>query len=181
MKRKYIWIIVVVALLLVGLIVVLNIVQKKRDARPFKRQDFSQTIAITNGTEHRVDTIALVLADKIFDMDTIELIFYPIPKIFQEGDMEFYAIVSKVPFGENKFLILLDRKMSFSKMLTAVSHEFIHIEQYRNGDLDVYGKYAIWKGDTIDMSIVKYDDRPFEKDAFKNQESVKKKLKELLY
>jgi hypothetical protein len=47
------------------------------------------------------------------------------------------------------------------------------------GEID--GHYAIWKGDTLDMLEVKYEDRPFEKEAFRNQDMVSKELKKLLY
>ncbi|HRT03891.1 MAG TPA: hypothetical protein P5513_08125, partial [Candidatus Diapherotrites archaeon] len=62
-----------------------------------------------------------------------------------------------------------------------LSHEFVHIDQYDRGDLKIIGNYFIWKGDTVDMRDVKYEYRPFEKEAFSKQSYITKKLVKLLY
>ena len=49
------------------------------------------------------------------------------------------------------------------------------------GYLSIIGSLAVWYGDTIDLLEVTYNDRPFEKEAFKFDDGIKIKLKEFLY
>jgi len=114
-------------------------------------------------------------------MDTIEILLYYIPDHLNSGEMEFYGIVQQTPFDKKKFLILVNKKLDLSDLFSTLSHEFIHIDQYHRGDLGIIGKYAVWKGDTLDMTEVKYETRPFEKEAFAKQTAIKKEVKELLY
>ena len=75
----------------------------------------------------------------------------------------------------------MNRKLNLTDLFSTLSHEFIHIDQYDRGDLEIIGKYAVWKGNTLDMTKVKYETRPFEKEAFGKQDAIKKEVKELLY
>lgn len=183
MKRnKWIWIVVAALLLFIWFVIFMNIRQKRMDARPFVVYEYPETIKITNGTTFpKADTIILALAHQVFKMDTVEILLYYIPDHLNSGEMEFYGIVQQTPFDKKKFLILVNRKLDLSDLFTTLSHEFIHIHQYDRGDLEINGKYAIWQGDTIDMTEVKYEFRPFEKEAFGKQTAIKKEVKELLY
>lgn len=182
MKKKNIWIIIGVILLIIGLIVFLNIRQKKLDARPFNVYEYPASINVINGTKfEKADTIILSLAHQIFKLDTVDIMVYYIPNHLNSGDIEFYGIVQQLPYDDRKFLILVNRNLNLTKLFETLSHEFIHIDQYSRGDLEIFEHYAIWKGDTLDMLEVKYDDRLFEKEAFRNQDMVARELKKLLY
>jgi len=182
MKNKWVWILIASLVILIVFIVFINIRQKKLDARPFVVYEYPETIKITNGTSFpKADTIILSLAHQIFQMDTIEILLYYIPDHLNSGEMEFYGIVQQTPFDKKKFLILVNKKLDLSDLFSTLSHEFIHIDQYHRGDLGIIGKYAVWKGDTLDMTEVKYETRPFEKEAFAKQTAIKKEVKELLY
>lgn len=181
MKKKLFWIILIITFI-IGIFVILNFIQKKRDARPFNIYNFPETISIINGTKYeKADTIIFVLANKIFHLDTLDLIIYYIPDIINSGEMEYYAIVQHLLFGHNKYLILLNKNLSLSKLKISLSHEFVHINQYQSGDLRFYATYAIYKGDSILFKDVKYEDRSFEKEAFFNQGKITKKLNKFLY
>jgi len=176
------WWIILIVLAVVSLFVILIVVGKKKDTRPFNHFDFPETVMVTNGTEYeKADTLIMVLANKILGMDTVDIKVYYIPVIVQEGEMEFYGMVQQLPFGEHKYLILLNKKLSLSNLKTTLSHEFTHIDQYERGDLFVYGNMYDWKEETKSFSDVKYQDRPFEKEAMKQQGKVVKELNELLY
>ena len=161
----------------------IGIVQKKMDARPFNHYDFPETMIVSNATEYdAADTISLYLAHHVLGLDTINLIFAYIPENLQEGEMEFYAFVQYLPFKKNQFLILLDKEeMSLSRLKKTLSHEFTHIDQYLRGDLVLYSNYAIWKGEDIYYGEVDYIDRPFEKEAFRDQGWINKDLNKYLY
>jgi hypothetical protein len=175
MKKKWIWI---VAAILIVLLIVLLIIPKKK--RVFNTFEFPETVMVTNGTEYRADTVAMVLANKVFEMDTIDLKIFYLPDVVNEGDMEFKGIVQKLPFGPHKYLLLLNKNMRWEELLIVISHEFIHIQQYESGRLIINGKDYWWEGehgvfDTYNTS------RPFEKEAFSNQNKIKKELTTMLY
>ena len=172
--------VLVIIVAIFTIIAVITIVQKKRDARPFNYRTYPESVMITNGTSFRLDTIAKVLAYDVFDIREIDLKIYYLPEQDDESEIEFSGFVQKLPFGEHKYLILLNKKLSFSKMKEVLSHEFVHIDQYERGDLIVSGKTYIWKGEpgvvtTYDTSL------PFETEAFKSQYNVKKELERYIY
>jgi len=173
------WVVGIIVLAVIAIIILLTI-QKKRDARPFNVRTFPETVMVTNGTEYRADTIVKVLAYDVFDINTLDLKIYYIPIVANEGEMEFFGFVQKLPFGEHKYLILLKRGLAFEKLKEILSHEFVHIDQYERGDLQVSGKTYIWKGEP--GVVEKYDiSLPFEMEAFKSQHNVKKELNRYLY
>jgi hypothetical protein len=174
--------IVVVAVAVMTIIAVASLIQKKRDARPFASYDFPQTIVVENTTDYRADTICMHLAHSILELDTINLMLVYIPEHINEGEVEYYAIVQHLPFKKNQFLILLNKdRLSLCKLKMALSHEFVHIDQYLRGDLVMYPLYAIWKGEDIYFGETDYEDRPFEKEAFASQGKYVKKLNKALY
>ena len=172
--------VLVVIVAILTIIAIITHLQKKRDTRPFNYRTFPESIMITNGTDFRADTIAMILAYDIFDIDEIDLKIYYLPEQDDESEIEFFGFVQQLPFGEHKYLILLNRKMSFEKMKEVLSHEFVHIDQYERGDLIVSGKTYIWKGEPGEITV--YDTTlPFEREAFKSQYNVKKELDRYLY
>jgi hypothetical protein len=114
-------------------------------------------------------------------VDTADIIIVYIPKQVNDGEMEFYGIVQHIPFKKNQFVILLNKELNMSKLKETLSHEFVHIEQYISGDLVMYPKYAIYKGEDVYFGEVLYWNRSFEKDALKEQGDVIKELNKLLY
>jgi len=177
------WVILLVVIAIVSLFIILIIVQKKKDARPFNQFTFPETVMVTNGTTfEKADTIIMVLANKIMGMDTADIKVYYIPDVVNSGEMEFYGIVQQLPFGEHKYLILLNKKLSLSNLKTTLSHEFVHIDQYERCDLFVYGNMYDWKDEKGKFfSDVKYENRPFEKEAIEQQGKIVKELNKLLY
>ena len=173
------WIVLIVVLV-IAFFVGLVLWQKKQDARPFNHYDFPETIQVMNATEHRADTICMLLANEILGMDTLNMTIAYIPVIKTE-EIEFYAVIQYLPFKPHQFVLLLKKDMSFSKLKETLSHEFVHVGQYIYGDLTLYPNYAVYTGDTIVFSEVDYKDRSFEKDAFKQQRLMEKNLEKLLW
>jgi hypothetical protein len=181
-KIKNIALIILSLIILVAFFYAINLIQKKRDSRPFNYYEFPETLVVENYTEYRADTICLYLAHKILNLDTANISIAYIPSHINKGEMEYFGIVEKLNFGTNQFLILLHKdKISFSKLKILLCHEFVHINQYVRGDLELFGSFAIWKGDTIYPKEVDYMNRPFEKEAFSKEGDYLKKLNILLY
>ncbi len=95
--KRFLWIIPVV--ILVGVIIGIVIWKKKQDARPFNVYEFPSSISVTNGTDSRADTLVLVLAHNVFEMDTLDVKIFYLPESVNEGDIEFFGITQKLPFG----------------------------------------------------------------------------------
>ena len=125
MKKIYILILVV----FVAVIALLVVIQNKRDNRSFNYNEFPSTLVIENNTEHRSDTMCLYLL-QMFNVDTANIIIVYIPEHLNDGEMEFYGIVQHIPFKKNQFVILLNKKLSITKLKETLYHEFVHIEQY---------------------------------------------------
>ena len=187
MKNKKTLFIVLGVILFVALIILLMIRDKKMAERPFNHFDFPTTLTIENNTGFEdIDTIALVLAHKVFEYDTMHIIVVYIPDHIGSGEVDgeeymFEAFVQQIPFLPHRYLVLMNKKTSKRKLQEVLSHEFVHIKQYESGDLYVYGNMYDWKGETNRFSDVKYMERPFEKEAFKNQSKIKKELQKHLY
>jgi len=178
--RKTLWSIIASALV-VGFIIGMIVWQKKQDARPFNQFDFPETVEVVNHTDFKADTMSMVLAHEILGLDTLNLVITYIPDHINSDELVFLGMIQQIPFKPNQFVLLLKKRMSFSQLKTVLSHEFVHIGQYIYGDLTVYPEYATYAVDTIVFIEVKYKDRTFEKEAFKQQGRMLKKLNRLLY
>ena len=181
MKTKGIVFIALTIITVLLAVVLLNKRQQLMDRRHFNKHTFPKSVVVTNMTSMpKVDTIALVLSHLIFKFDTIEVKVYNMPRNFNRGEVEYYGIVQQLPFGRHKYIIFLNPEMGLSKIKLTMCHEFVHIHQYERGDLELNVNSYIWKGDTIVPSM-KYDERPFEVEAFNKQKSIYKQLENLLY
>jgi len=63
-----------------------------------------------------------------------------------------------------EFLIELHPYISGVEILKTLAHEFVHIKQYVEGDLN--DSQTEWKGETIDSDAMDYYSLPFEIEAF---------------
>lgn len=179
MKKIY-KLVLIVLFIIITFIIVSILIHKKQESRPFKKYDFPESLVIENNTDYeRIDTIVLVLAYKIFNLDNNTIIINNIPKYFLNKDIEYYGIVQKYSFN-NTYIIFVKENMSTSKLKTVLSHEFIHIQQYENG-LIMTDEYVIYNGDKIYFDKVEYENRSYEIEAFKKQYKIKKQLNNLLY
>jgi hypothetical protein len=63
-----------------------------------------------------------------------------------------------------------------------LSHELIHVKQLVDGRLNVLdGNTAIWNGDTVDIHKWEYKNRPWEVEAYNNQNSIRWNAINFLY
>jgi hypothetical protein len=80
------------------------------------------------------------------------------------------------PIGGNRgreFEIEIDRDLSLIQFMKTLTHELTHVRQYVTGDMvEVKGKEpkTLWKGK--DYSKVSYSKQPWERQAFRLQESL---------
>jgi len=182
MKRKTIFIIIGVVLGLALIIFLLSRIPK----REFNTFEFPYTMVVENYTSNqRADTIAMVILNKLMEYDTMNVLLYPMPSIFEKDDkMEYIAFITKIPFEPQNYIIYLQSRASDGKIKTAFSHEMIHLRQYELGYLQLLlqdDTRYIWMGDTIKASDVKYEDRPHEIEAQREGQKLERELNKILY
>lgn len=73
-----------------------------------------------------------------------------------------------------KYEVRLFHSSNIYDILSTVLHEMVHIKQFRVGELG-YSPILTWHDGTRE-SDVKYDDQPWEKEAFKLEKKLVKKL-----
>ena len=180
MKKKTIYIIIGVVL---GLILVFYLLSRipKRELNTF---EFPSTLVVENHTNNeKADTIAMVILNKLLGYDTMTVMIYPMPSVFEKDDkMEYFAFIQYVPFEEHRYDLFLQKDASVGRMVYVFPHELVHLKQFELGYLRTIGSEGyVWMGDTVKYSDVKYEHRPYEKQAITEGRILQKKLKEILY
>jgi len=180
MKKKTIYIIIGVVLTVVLLIYLLSRIPK----REFNDFDFPSTLVVENFTDNeKADTISMVILNKLLGYDTMTVTIYPMPGIFEKDDkMEYFAFIQRVPFEEHRYLLFLQKDASVGRMTYVFPHELVHLKQFELGHLRTIGEYGyVWMGDTVRYVDVKYEDRPYEREAMAYGRILEKKLNTILY
>jgi len=83
----------------------------------------------------------------------------------------------------NQFIIYID-DFNRIKSIVVLSHELIHLEQYYDDRLIDYDGEMVWDNMVYTNEEIKdmyYFNRPWEKEAFDNQDELNKKIKKDLY
>lgn len=180
MKKRTIIIIIGVVVVIVGLMIYLN----QRQKRPFKTFEFPETLVVENYTDaDKVDTIAMVILNKIMGYDTMNIKIYQMPgHLEKDNKLEFIAFIQQVPFNDQMYVVFLQSRASIGRIKMAMSHEFVHLYQFETGKLKTIDQYGyVWKGDTVKFSEVEYENRPYEIEAFREGPKIERELNQILY
>lgn len=152
--------------------------------KTYQHHDFPDTLVVNNHTEYpRIDTVASIVMNKIYDIDTVNLDIIYMRDISIKGPVEIKAFIQKDESRNKKYNIFIDKDLHSERDLQKiVSHEIAHLMQYESGDLYKIDTYNyVYKEDTVDIREVDYANRGFEKDARKETRKILKNLKGLLY
>lgn len=174
-------IIIVLSILLLGLIIFYLI--KSNKEKYFESIELTENNTVTNFSKHQyVDTVVSIGLDVLNIKDnyvTIRDVPERIVESFKnQNDMDLGASI----IGANDQYIIYINNMSRTTSTKIISHELIHLEQYDSNRLRVIGNgVVIWEGKEINVLDIPYNDRPWEKEAFKRQDDLEKKLLEKLY
>ena len=70
--------------------------------------------------------------------------------------------------------VIVNKKLNPEQIKKVVNHEKVHVEQFKNGDLDYDDKNFYWKGKVYPRFSMNLSDRklPWEKPAYKKQSNV---------
>jgi hypothetical protein len=178
MKNKWLIIVLVIIVIFITTIIIINI-NKEKHKNHFT---FPESVEVNNFTDYNdVDTLVMIVLNKIFNYDTISIKIYYMNADLNTDDIQIYAFIQKNPFRPHAYFIFLNKNIS-APIDKILSHELIHLKQMESGELvQETTNYSIYNRDTIYFSKVKYFDRPYEIEAFKNENAVLHKLNNLLY
>jgi hypothetical protein len=104
-----------------------------------------------------------------------------IDKLSDEAKEQFNGeLKAHVRFFDGVYYLYID-EMSRGEAIKVISHEIIHIYQYNSGLLFYENGEITWDFKKYDLSSIDYDNRPWEKEAFDNEDVLSKKIFETLY
>jgi hypothetical protein len=179
-------ILIIVASLIVGLIVFLLLRDEKQAY--FKEVTYDINNIITNSSSYPfMDTLLHVGLNELQIKDNYILVKELTPSyanyLFINGDLDIYAMmVGK----DQQYIIFIKDGLSRDKVLSVISHELIHLNQYHNNDLmvDYLNQMVYWKDHEYAFNYlghIEYMERPWEKEAFRLEPDLKNAIKSILY
>lgn len=124
-----------------------------------------------------VDTVLNVGLEQLGDSGMFVMV-KPLPDALkQQGDVTVKAHIR----GEGDSYIIWMDLLSRSESIDVLSHELIHLNQYKTKQLVVVGDKVVWQGDTLNISDIPYNERPWEIDAFNKGKELSNKVRKILY
>lgn len=90
---------------------------------------------------------------------------------FEESEgLELEAYIAEWQDG---YTLCVNGDLGHDHAIDVISHELIHLSQYVNKELVLKSGTAVsWMGEDYDLSLIPYNDRPWEHDAFANQHAL---------
>lgn len=171
-KTNKILLIILAILLIVGLYLL-----NKNSNKPYNKVVLSKENNITNLTNTvYLDTIVNVGLSKLKQSNVFVLIL-PLTQrqidLFSENGELKAQIVGK----DNNYIIFVS-DLTRSESIAVISHELIHLTQYRSGRLLLTTKGVVWE-DKL-MGNLSYDKRPWEIEAFCSQKNLSNEIEKVL-
>jgi hypothetical protein len=124
-----------------------------------------------------MDTIVLAGLNELDVKNTI-VIIKPI-KIKKSGEVDLDAYI--VQQSSNVFAIYIENSSKY-KSFNIMAHELIHLKQYTTNRLRIEKDSLVWNDRSYYKSnMPKYDERPWEIEAFEISPNLKNKMKTILY
>jgi len=180
MKKGLKWIIIILAILLIGTIIFFIVNQKEKY---FNKDITIENVNILNTMEDKVYLDTIIYAGvKSLKIDSLIIVVKELTpkdiKILKFN--EDYKLKAHIKGMDNTYIIWLtpNNRESYIKIL---SHELIHLQQYYLEKLIINQKDIYWEGKKIDMNNYSYKDLPWEIEAFSNQNELEKKMLQILY
>lgn len=137
---------------------------------------------IVNTTDDKyIDTI-LYCGLNLSNIDSINIVILPIENkskyLYFNDNIEFKALIN---YYSGVYYLYIDDNTR-NENIEIISHEIVHINQYYNKKLILLNNgYVIWNGDTLNGNKINYYERPWEIEAFSEQNIIKNKILKILY
>lgn len=179
-SKKLKIILIIIFSLLISLLIFIVVTYKEK---PFEKINFKSYHYVTNKTNTSyLDTI-VHSGLEVLNIDTVYIIIKNLPELKKDNeidkDLEFHAFI----LGNEKQYVIYIKSGNRLENISILSHELVHLKQYYTKRLipTENDSIVIWEGKKMNVLDYKYNDRPWESEAFSSQEDVSKKMKEILY
>ena len=173
------WVKIVGIILLIALVIFAIYKLSTQKEKYFSTFTFERSHQVYNTTGVAyLDTIVQAGLQSL-NIDTVIVIIKPL--INADGILpEGLTTKAYIKGSGRQFIIYIDN-FSRDEYITILSHELIHLKQYYNGELKINSTDVIWKGDIIDLTLYTYENRPWEREAFDNENKIYFEMKKILY
>jgi hypothetical protein len=175
--------IILFILFVISIITIILIIKKQE--KVMNKFEFPSTVVVEDYTKFKVDTVLKVIVNKILNIDTITIKVYNLPEFLKNIDnIELKAFLMPNQFNKNEYFLYLNDKNLEQETTLILCHESVHLKQYEKGDLVFVSQtsdHIFYKGKKIVFKECEYNKRPYEIEAFSEQNKVFRKLKKLLY
>lgn len=177
--KKFLKIAGIILLIILIIFIIYKIsTYKEKQFNKFPFETYHHIINTTNITY--IDTIVHSGIQSL-NIDSVIIIIKPLieKQVLLPEDLETKAYIQ----GKGYQYLIFIGNYSREENIQTLSHELIHLKQYYRNELILIdnGKTPIWKGDTINIKDYKYENRPWEKEAYDNSSNLASKMKLLLY
>lgn len=177
--KKIFKIIGIVLLIILFIFLLFKIITYKE--KSFSHIKIDDKYKIVNATKtNYLDTIVYA-GLKSIDIDSVNVAIISIDRVKKCIDKENDDIQIKAfVVGHDNIYQIYIGDYSKRVSISIISHEIVHIKQYYNKKLiDIGNNTFIWERDTT--NVMNYNDRPWEKEAFKEQKDIENKMIDILY
>lgn len=156
-----------------------------RPVNKFKNIEYKQENFILNQTNKPyLDTI-LHVGLKHLDIKGVTILVKDLDNEIKDKITEQDGLITEAfIIGEGNQYIIYIGDFNRIKSIIVLAHELIHLEQYHDGRIINYDDEMVWDNMMYTDQEIKeiyYFNRPWEKEAFDNQDELNKKIKKDLY
>jgi hypothetical protein len=178
MKKKIL--IIIGVILLIFLVVVFSLNLSAQEEGYFNKVDLLESYGNTITNNQLPSYYDTILSVGLSSQGVMEA-YVVINKLSDEAKEQFNGeLKAHVRFFDGVYYLYID-EMSRGEAIKVISHEIIHIYQYNSGQLFYENGEITWNFKKYDLSSIDYDNRPWEKEAFDNEDMLSKKIFETLY
>jgi hypothetical protein len=166
-----------------------EVMNLSEDDKKFKEEEFLDTIEIesNNIVTNRTDN---EYYDNIVEVGLYELgidcVYVRINDITDQAKSNFdidTELRAHIIGRGNQYTIWID-EMGQDESIKVLSHELIHLEQYRNREIILEEYYVVWRGVNYtygDIERMDYLKRPWEIDAINKSKKLRESMEGILY
>jgi hypothetical protein len=151
--------------------------------REYQQHEFPSTLVVDNHTHHNyVDTMSMIILNKIFNIDTVNLAITYTPSHLFHPTHDIQGFIYKCPPIFSCYTLFMRERGLTTSIKRLIAHEMIHVNQMERGELVIItDTLVVYLGDTINLLKTPYEQRRFEIDARRAEKSVLRELNALLY
>lgn len=175
--KKSLKIIYIILALIIGCLIIFLLLKKPKE---FNKTTFPINNVVSDRTETDFLTTIIHTGLHVLEIDSSYIIIAKMPESMRNGLGDEYNMKAFI-IGNNKQYMIYVSDLNRYEAITVLSHELIHLQQYRSGRLKLLGnKKILWEGIEFIPSNLPYDQRPWEIEAHAMDDKIEKQIINIL-